>query len=80
MLAFGWESGMALAWIFWLLVLVGLGALVYAFLQKARWPRGDAFVPSATPDPLHILKSRYARGEITRDEFQKMKQDLEEGP
>lgn len=27
--------------------------------------------------PLEILKKRYARGEITRDEFQRMKEDLD---
>ncbi len=37
-------------------------------------------VSSTTPQPgLDILKERYARGEITREEFEKMKKDLSNG-
>ncbi len=28
------------------------------------------------PDPLHLAKERYARGEITREEFQRISEDL----
>ena len=28
--------------------------------------------------PLEILKKRYANGEISRDEFEKMKRDIED--
>ena len=28
-------------------------------------------------DPLEVLKLRYARGEITRDEYEQMKRDLQ---
>jgi len=31
----------------------------------------------ATDDPLKILKARYAKGEITKEEFDKMRKDLE---
>ena len=31
---------------------------------------------ATTQDPLEILKLRYARGEITREQYEQMKQDL----
>ncbi len=45
---------------------------------------GRALPPDSPPshstrlndDPLQILKTRYARGEITREEFERMKRDL----
>ncbi len=35
-------------------------------VQGHRWER----------DPLEILKERYVRGEVTRDEFQRMKDEI----
>jgi uncharacterized membrane protein len=33
--------------------------------------------PPTTEDPLQVLKLRFARGEITREEFEEMKRVLE---
>jgi putative membrane protein len=60
--------------IMWLLLLVLIGIVVYFAVQTSRskGPGG-----SAPETPLDILKKRYAKGEITKEEFDKMKQDLE---
>lgn len=61
---------MALLWILFLILLL---ILVYGLVKGKKaslldWPSGDA--------PLDILKRRYAKGEITKEEFDRIKSDL----
>lgn len=44
---------------------------------ESHIPLEPNFVSNVNNDPLKILKTRYARGEITKDEFEEMKKDLE---
>ncbi len=62
----------------WLGIL-GLG--VYWLVQNLdrSAPRGRGLRSPEREDPFQILKTRYARGEITREEFEQMKRDLMEG-
>ncbi len=53
--------------IFWLLVLIGLVLLI-----KYLWEGGAKKEESA----LEILKKRYAKGEISKEEFEDRKKDL----
>lgn len=68
-----WGIGMM---VFWVALLVGLGALVVRLLQggsaAASGPTGSV---SRAED---ILKERYARGELTREQYEQMRQDLRE--
>ncbi len=43
------------------------------------WPYGDESVPVkvTNDDPLTILKTRFVKGEITKEEFEEMKKDLD---
>lgn len=61
--------------------------LIIGFVLLAIWAvRRLSYSPSgggrqtrqsgSAQNPLEILNARYARGEITRDEFQEMKADL----
>lgn len=65
-----WGWGMGFGWLvmigFWVIVILGVVFLVRALSGGAG--KGET--------PLDILKKRYARGEITREEFEKMKTDL----
>jgi len=59
-------------WIFFLPV---IGILVYFVIQNARLKRG-AGVSRETP--LDILKKRYAKGELNKEDFDRMKRELSE--
>jgi len=70
---FGMGFGMIFSVLFWVLVIVGVVILV-------RWlGAGTSQQPSAPlPEtPLDVLKKRYARGEIGKEEFDEMKRNLE---
>ena len=65
---FGW--GFPVGWI-WIPVLGGLliAGTVFLLLRKSRKNRDD--------NPLEILKIRLAKGEITKEEFDKLKTDIQ---
>jgi putative membrane protein len=65
-------------------VLFGLALLalvIVGVIAGIQWLVGGSAGP-ATTDPrdraLTLLRERYARGEISRDEFQRMREDLTE--
>jgi putative membrane protein len=73
----GWGYGMGWFWpilmlVFWIAVIVGIVFLIRWVSTRTREHGG--FGESA----IEILKKRYARGEITKEEFEKMKKDIGE--
>ncbi len=68
----GWAV-MLFAILFGFLLLVGV-VLIAVWLASRYRPPGGAV--GAAETPLDILKKRYARGEISQDEFERMKQEL----
>jgi putative membrane protein len=62
-------------WIVWAGGLLLVLLLVYLLIAGSR----NGGRPSGPPPetPLDILKKRYAKGEITRAEYEQMKKDLE---
>jgi putative membrane protein len=64
------SGGMWILWlIFWILILVGLALLI-----KYLWE--GAGVRAGHESALEVLKKRYARGEISKEEFEEKKKDL----
>lgn len=68
----GW-LGMIFMVVFWGLVIVGLVLLIRWLIQATRGEKSSSHPGSRA---LEILKERYARGEITQEEFDRMKRDL----
>ncbi len=68
--------GMGWWWVFgglWMLIFWGglIALIVWGITKLTR--RGDS---APKRDPLDIAKERYAKGEISREEFEQLKKDL----
>ena len=77
---YGWAGSGSGAWPF-LAVAIALKLAVWALIVTAlifgiRWLRRQG-PPGPVATPLEILRARYARGELSRQEFESMRQDLE---
>lgn len=69
------DFGFGGMWFAWLIFAIVIGLIVYLIAKVAAQNRGDNDHRSGET-PLDILKQRYARGEISREEFLQIKKDL----
>lgn len=66
----GGFGGMGLMFLVWIGV---LGLIIWAVVAAVRHPAESSVL--ADP-PLHVLKRRYASGEISKEEYEEKKKDL----
>jgi len=66
--AAGWFAPILML-VFWALVIGGI-----VFLLRSWWPQGMRGRSGDTA--LEILRERYARGELSREQFEEMRRDL----
>lgn len=75
---YGHGPGMMGYWfggfLMWIIVVVIIAVLVYLII-RAKEPRGEDALMNETP--LQILKKRYARGEISKEEFDEIRKNIE---
>ena len=64
-----WVFGFLMFIIFW-------GAVIALIVWAIRRSHGTGSGPSVARSPLDIAKERYARGEISKDQFEQIKKDL----
>jgi putative membrane protein len=70
-----WLWGIGLFGLFIRLAVWGaLIALVVSLFRRRSYGRFDAAVDRSDPSSVEILKRRYAAGEITREQFEEMRQ------
>ena len=58
--------------IMWIILLVLIGVVIYFVLNRQKLIKRED-----EETPFEILKKRYAKGEITKQEYDRMKKDLE---
>jgi putative membrane protein len=74
-----WGIGMMIMmFLFWAAIIVGIVFLIRWFVT-ASGPGQHAVIGHGPESALDILKKRYARGEIGKQEFDEMRRDLQEG-
>ncbi len=77
----GWNGGMMGGWgfggiwmiIFWAII---VGLVVWGIVALARHS-GTNPVPVDDRRPLEIAKERYARGEISKEDYERIKRDID---
>jgi len=57
-----------------LVVIVAAGAFAYSYYRKRGW---KGLFSQEHDEAMDLAKRRYANGEISREEFEQIKQDLE---
>ena len=67
-----WMLGLGI--IFWGSII----ALIVWAVRRGSGDRGDGGPSSGRKGPIDYLKERYARGEIDREEYERIKKHLEE--
>ncbi len=72
--AFGFSPlGAILSLVFWGLIIAGIVILVVWFVRNA----GRTGLSASSSDPaLEILKARYAKGEINKEQYEEMRRTL----
>jgi putative membrane protein len=71
MMYYGYGGG----WLMWLIFIAIIGAIVWGVVAATRHSGGHHEI-HGTQTPLEIAKERYARGEITRDQYEQLRKDL----
>ncbi len=59
-----------------LFTLLIAGAIMFVMWQVGQGQMGQGHAMHPHVDPMETLKERYARGEITKEQFEQMKKDL----
>jgi len=79
-----WGWGMHPMWGVWgawgigmmLMMLVFWGVVIVGIVLAMRWLAGQGKASSSSDTALDILRQRYARGDISKEEFDAKKRDL----
>ncbi|MCL4475447.1 MAG: SHOCT domain-containing protein [Nitrospirae bacterium] len=68
-----YEHGMEFGWLF---VIIFAALVILGIIHLVNLLSGGKGAEPLEESPINIIKRRYAKGEITREEFERMKSDL----
>ena len=71
MMGYGGLGGMFM-WLIWIVI---AAVIIYLVFNLSK--RNKISIDSAEQSPIEILKRRYAKGEITKEEFDRIKREIE---
>ena len=72
----GLQLPMGTEWI-WIVGIIILAVIIVVIVMIIKGVK-KIIQPKLKDDPLTILKERYTKGEITKEEFDKIKEDLKD--
>ncbi len=64
-------------WFAWIFRLVFIGLIVWLIVNALSNNKNVRNTPMQTETALDILKKRYAKGEISKEQFDRMKSDIQ---
>ena len=73
--AWGWVA-MILQVVLWVAMIAGIILLVVWAIRRSSRTPASSYAISGQPAAKEILQARYARGEINREQYQQMLNDL----
>lgn len=68
-----WGFGFIFMILFWIILIIGVVLLIRWLILQAK---GESSYGVKEDSALEILKKRYAKGEISKEEFEEKKKDL----
>jgi putative membrane protein len=71
MMGYGSYGGMLM----WVILIIIAGVIIYFVIERSK--KSGNLEGSTRESPMEILKMRYAKGEITKEEFDRIKKEIE---
>lgn len=75
----GWNMGWGMG-VGWIMMIAFWGLVIFGIVALVKWTSGQGQPGNRpTESSVEILRKRYARGEITEEDFRRMKDNLKGG-